>query len=109
MSHIDNVALFNQLTHNEDGLVDSNICTELLNQFVHYLLLRKITPKTLKAKNFCPCVCRQGEFLFAINFPTKKALNAFCEMDDHITYKDIPYYVNKQIDGLKVTVNFERR
>lgn len=109
MSHIDNVALFNQLTHDENGLVDYTVSETLLTEFIHFNLMRRFAPPSLKPKYFSKAhIERKGQCKFIINFPNKKVAKDFCELPDTIMYKGVEYGVNKKIDGLKVTVNFER-
>lgn len=109
MSRIDNVALFNQLTHDENGLVDYNVSETILTEFIHFLLMRHIAPASLKPKYFSKAnVEQKGKCKFIINFPNKKAAKDFCELPDTVMYRGVEYGVNREVDGLKVTVNFER-
>jgi len=110
MSQIDNIALFNQLTHDQDGLVDSITCNTLLEEFIHFILLKNIVPKDLKPKHFAKAnIVRKGQLEFTIDFPSAKSFKAFCKCTEQsIMYKGRQYFVHKKTDDLKVTLTFEK-
>lgn len=105
---MDNISLFNRLTHDSHGLVKCELFNKLLVNFDDYTLLKAVTDG-LEMENINSADYNDDRIIFPIKFKTKRQLNCFIEkLPKKITYKNNTHNVLFNIDGKEVNIYFEK-
>lgn len=100
---INNVTLFNQLTHSQDGLVDEKLFEELLVNFKDFILIRNVLYKT-SFVNYTidkSTMNESGNIYLNLDFKTKDDADKmfeFINKNNYIMYTGSKFFINIQKD-----------
>lgn len=87
ISELDNITIFNKLTHDEDGTVDNIIFNKLMENFDEYLLFKQVLLKNDEGFIIKKAIKDNDNIKFKLEFSNTKVKNKFIKMNEDTVIK----------------------